>query len=95
MVWLHTLLCVDLVHHIEVDGGNDKVGEDVKCADIENSLWVIPRQLLAELGGDQDDGHVGAVTAVSKLFYAPLSEGQGLHLWRNHDCGCNKYGKRC
>ena len=78
MVMKHTLLRVDLVHHIEVDGGNDQVGEDVECADIENSLWVIPRQLLAELGGDQDDGHVGAVTAVSIAVLCAIERGARL-----------------
>lgn len=76
-LWLRTLLLGDLGLDVEVDQCDQDIAKNVETADIGDGLWVIPWQLLGELGHDQDNGHVGAMRAVSKLC-APLIDGRSL-----------------
>ena len=48
-----------------VDGDNDGVGEEVTSANEIHGIWILHRNLLANLHHPEDDDQVGAASSQS------------------------------
>jgi hypothetical protein len=46
---MRTILLVDLLLHVEIDAGNDYVGDDVERAHAVKNVRIIERHLLGDL----------------------------------------------
>lgn len=72
----HTLLSVDGVHDVEVDGEDDDIAERVKgAAEVEN-VGVLEGDLLGDLHHTKDDDQVGAIRIMlASRVSSPVRDG--------------------
>lgn len=57
----YTLFRVNLLLHVEVDGRNDQVRNNVQRADAHEDLGIVEGYLLGYLHHTEDDHQIGAV----------------------------------